>query len=141
MKCWISANFRCAFHLESFRNMCWFASCSGQLSWVDLRTYEPNQNAYLFVWLNSNLVYSQWFQLDYGNDLIVPVVIAYTGLIAAGFACELGQRATDAFDGISVDLDKMNWYLLPNEAKRSLLIIIGVGQQPFFMDCFGKFRH
>lgn len=60
------------------------------------------------------------------------------GLILVFIACELGQRITDAFDGIDCTIDQLDWYLFPIEIKRVLPIIIVSAQQPVSVGCFGS---
>lgn len=42
--------------------------------------------------------------------LILDGIFAFT---TSFIACELGQRMGDAFDGINLTIDKLDWYLFP----------------------------
>ena len=67
--------------------------------------------------------------------LILSGVIAFATVF---IACEIGQRMSDAFDGIHFTIDQFEWYLFPIEIQRMLLTIIAVAQQPVPLECFGS---
>lgn len=71
---------------------------------------------------------------------MLPVFVAVFGFIALFIACELGQRTTDAFDGINDKIDQLNWYLFPIEIQRTLPMILANAQEPVTFECFGSFN-
>lgn len=57
----------------------------------------------------------------------------------AFFACELGQRITNAFADIDeVLLIELNWYSLPFPTKKMLPIIMSNTQRIVELKCFGS---
>lgn len=52
--------------------------------------------------------------------------------------CELGQRMNDAFDKIDSTIEKLDWYLFPNEIQRMVPTIMAIAQQPVTLRCFGS---
>lgn len=53
-------------------------------------------------------------------------------------ACELGHRASDAFDEVNDVVGKFEWYLFPDELKNILAIIISFVQRPVNVEFFGS---
>lgn len=67
--------------------------------------------------------------------LITEVIISF-GL---NFVfCELGERIESAFNGISFDIEQLDWYLLPAKVVKSLPIILINVQEPVVIKCFGS---
>lgn len=66
------------------------------------------------------------------------MIAGVVAFILIFIACELGQRMTDAFDEISLEIDQFNWYLFPRDLQRTLLTIIPIAQQPVLLECFGN---
>lgn len=52
--------------------------------------------------------------------------------------CETGQRFSDAFNKVSIDLVELNWYLLPMEIQRIFPPVIQLAQQPVAVCFFGN---
>lgn len=52
--------------------------------------------------------------------------------------CELGQRIKDVCAEIGDMMYQCDWYLLPIEIKRFLVIILASLQQPVSLQCFGS---
>lgn len=77
------------------------------------------------------------------DDLsLMTLGIAIVDTIAAALimfiACELGQRASNAFDEILDEFDKFNWYRFPSEISRLLPMILTVVQRPVVLEIFGN---
>lgn len=53
-------------------------------------------------------------------------------------ACELGQRASNAFDEINDVIGQFDWYLFPDELKKILPIIMQFAQRPVDVEFFGS---
>lgn len=58
------------------------------------------------------------------------------GLAAVFIVCELAQRLTDEFNGISYTTSQLDWYLFQIEVKRMLPMIIAIAKQPITIACF-----
>lgn len=69
---------------------------------------------------------------------MIPVFVAICGMNLVFISCELGQRNADAFDGINLAIDQLNWYRFPIGIKRMLPMIITVAEMPVTMECFGS---
>lgn len=54
------------------------------------------------------------------------------------FACEIGQRFSNAYEEIEVVIDQMNWNYLPIGIQRMLPNVMLNVQQPFEIMCFGS---
>lgn len=54
------------------------------------------------------------------------------------FACEIGQRFSNAFDNIDDTIGQFDWYLYPVKIKRMLPTLMINTQQPFEIMCFGS---
>lgn len=54
------------------------------------------------------------------------------------FACEMGERISDAFDEINDAISEFHWYLFPNKWKKVLAIIIQFSDQPVDIEFFGS---
>lgn len=54
------------------------------------------------------------------------------------FACEIGQRFSNAYEKIDDQTGELNWYMLPMEIQRMLTTIMINTQQPIFVKCFGS---
>lgn len=81
------------------------------------------------------------FQLRHGNALPVLLNGTLNGIVALAvvfIACELGQRLSDAFEKISLIVNRFGWYLFPIEMKRLLPMIIKISQQSVELECFGS---
>lgn len=59
-------------------------------------------------------------------------------LLVAFFACEVGQRLTNSFDGLNGAISHLNWYLLPIEIQRLLPVIVMNVREPVVIRCFGS---
>lgn len=70
--------------------------------------------------------------------LFLTITKAFYGFCAVFIACELGQNLSKAFNGISSKVEQLDWYLLPPQSKRILLIIIAVSDEPVTLECFGS---
>lgn len=54
------------------------------------------------------------------------------------FACELGQRVTNAYEEIDDKIDHFNWNLYPMKIQRLLPILMMNTQQRMEIMCFGS---
>lgn len=54
------------------------------------------------------------------------------------FACEIGQRFSNAYEEIEFVVERMGWNYLPIVIQRMLPTIILNVQQPFEIMCFGS---
>ena len=66
---------------------------------------------------------------------IIDACIAFGTLF---IACELSQRVENAFSEIADDMDQLDWYLLPNELKQTLPLVMLMVQEPVTLECFGS---
>lgn len=66
------------------------------------------------------------------------MLYGFWAIVMVFFACEIGQRFTNAYDEIDSTINQMNWNDLPMEIKRILPIIMINTQQPFEIKCFGS---
>lgn len=71
-------------------------------------------------------------------SLLLLILSGIFALTLVSIACELGQRLNNAFDRINLTIDRFNWYLLPNEVKRVLPVVIVIAQQPVSLKCYGS---
>lgn len=68
-------------------------------------------------------------------------VMGFYGLYSFGIvliACELGQIACNAFEGICKRIETFDWYLFPCRIQRMLPMILIIAQQPTEFRCFGS---
>ena len=70
--------------------------------------------------------------------LILAMFDALVATIAIFITCELGQRASDAFDEILDEFNKLDWYRFPNGINRMLPLILAVIQKPVVLEVFGR---
>lgn len=70
--------------------------------------------------------------------LLVLIINGFFAFNTVFIACELGQRLSDAFDKIDVNMNHFDWYLFPIEIKRMLPTIYSYAQQPVLLECFGS---
>lgn len=56
----------------------------------------------------------------------------------AFYACELGQRITNAFSSLDEALNELDWYSLPIEIKKILPTIMISTQETVALNCFGS---
>ena len=70
--------------------------------------------------------------------LILPVINGICGSVLTFIACELGQRMSDAFEGIEFTIDQFDWHLFPIEIQQMLPMIMAAAQQPVLLECFGS---
>ena len=54
------------------------------------------------------------------------------------FACEIGQRFSNAYEDIDSVIIQIDWYLLPMKIQQMLPTIMINSQQPFEVKCFGS---
>lgn len=81
------------------------------------------------------------FQLHHGNVksvLLNATLGGIFGLALVMFACEIGQRMSDAFEEIDITMERFDWYLFPIEVKRMLPVIMENAQEPVTLECFGS---
>lgn len=70
--------------------------------------------------------------------LIVSIMCCFAAFILISFACEIGQRFTNAFSDVDDVLGQLKWYLLPIEVQRILPIAIMYSQEPLLVKFFGN---
>lgn len=68
----------------------------------------------------------------------IAIVDAVVATVCMFVACELGQRASNAFEEILEEFDNFNWYRFPLEISRSLPMIISVAQEPVALEVFAS---
>lgn len=66
------------------------------------------------------------------------VLMCQMSIGLAFFTCELGQRITNAFDGVDEELTQLDWYRLPIKVKKMLPMIIINAQEIVALKCFGS---
>lgn len=76
--------------------------------------------------------------MTYATLSFIFILILY-GFTVVFFDCHLGQRSSDKWNEINLDIGQFQWYLFPNDLKRILPTIIVVAQKPVEMECFGSF--
>lgn len=54
------------------------------------------------------------------------------------FACEIGQRYTNAYDAVFDVINRFDWYLFPTKIHRMLPVIMIYTQRPIEILCFGS---
>lgn len=70
--------------------------------------------------------------------LLMTIFIACYAVGVDFFACDIGQRISNAFNEINDVIGKFDWYLFPNELQKLLPIIIHFAQLPVEMKFFGS---
>lgn len=70
--------------------------------------------------------------------LLLTMIDACIAFATIFIACELSQRVETAFEEIVVDIEQLQWYLLPKKLKQTLPIVIIIVQQPVSLECFGS---
>lgn len=53
-------------------------------------------------------------------------------------ACEIAQRACDAFNSFDLDIGQIDWYLYPIVMKKMLPVILNMAQKPVEFKWFGS---
>lgn len=69
------------------------------------------------------------------------VVLFFEAIYAFSFVfvvCELCQRLTDGFNGVSKMFHAIDWLSFPMEIQRLLPIFIAISQQPIEIKVFGS---
>ena len=75
------------------------------------------------------------------RDSVVFLVVGFYVTYAYGVVlgnCELGQQASNAFDGIDIKIETFDWYLFSLEIQRMLHIILIEAQENVEIKCFGS---
>lgn len=92
--------------------------------------------------LKIKIKYSHCHRFQTHHENIIPLlllgIIGTIGLALVFVCCELGQRMSDAFDGINFTIEQLDWYLIPVEVQQMLPMIITITQQPVELKCFGN---
>lgn len=52
--------------------------------------------------------------------------------------CEIGKRASEAFEEIDDKIGALDWYLFPTQIQKILPIIMMDAQQIIALECFGS---
>lgn len=74
------------------------------------------------------------------NIMTLGIVIldALIATVCMFVICELGQKASNAFEEILEEFDGFNWYRFPHKIQRSLPMILIVAQMPVVLEVFGS---
>lgn len=70
--------------------------------------------------------------------MMIMFTCGILALVTVLIVCELGQRMSDAFDGIDFTTEQFDWYSFPINIKRMLPTIMAIVQQPAELECFGS---
>lgn len=70
--------------------------------------------------------------------LFVTTFYASYALGSIFFICEVGQRVSDAFEGIDDVVMDFEWNSFPHEIQKLLPTIMIMTQKPVVMECFGS---
>lgn len=98
----------------------------------------------LFPYLNivnvvTNIV-SKFYVQGKNNPLVLLATVSYAcyafGVIL--IICELGQRMSDAIEGIWDTIDDFDWYSFPHDIQRFLPYLLIAAQRPVVLKCFGS---
>lgn len=70
--------------------------------------------------------------------MVIAALMLQMSIGLTFFACELGQRITNAFDNVDEALNELDWYLFPIGVKKMLAMIMGNTQEIVALKCFGS---
>lgn len=69
---------------------------------------------------------------------MVPIFEILFSFITLFFTCELAGRLSDEFDKIRLEIEQIDWYLLPLKMQQILPFIMINAQKPVYFECFGS---
>ena len=70
--------------------------------------------------------------------LLQSIVVGLLSMTMVFFACEIGQRATNAYSDIEDEIIQLDWYLYPIEIQRKLVPLLIYIQKPVQIEFFGS---
>lgn len=70
--------------------------------------------------------------------LLVSIIYGLLVLFVLFIGCELGERGGNLFIDISIEVDQLDWYLLPLNIQKMLPIVIVNTKQSVVVRCFGS---
>lgn len=93
----------------------------------------------MFYLSDIDLLPFPFIQKAHNTILIVWSLVQITWPIGMAFVpCEMGERTTGAFDGISDDIEAFDWYAFPIKTQKILPLIMVYAQEPVYYECFGS---
>lgn len=70
--------------------------------------------------------------------LFVWIFSGFGALMLIFICCEFGQRFSNAYDELNDAVNRMDWYLIPIDLHRILLIVMINTQKPLDVNFFGS---